>query len=126
MPERKAPYKTRKPQLVPQTEAIFQSAVIEFAWARGWLCYHTWRSDHSEKGWPDLVLAKEKAWDSDPNNLHDTAWTAILFRELKGIDAGGRRGRPTKEQELWLFTLRSAGLDAEVWWPDSRWMEELK
>lgn len=54
------------------------------------------------KGWPDLVLCKDRSDLGMPGLL--------LFRELKG---DGDRLRP--EQAAWIARLQAARQDAKVW-----------
>src|SRR3990172_10409409 len=80
-----------------QTEAEFQSAIVEYAQARGWLV-HAERPARSNKGWRtpiqgdpgflDLVLARG---EPDPR---------IIFAEVKSEE-----GRETKEQKAWGIVL---------------------
>jgi hypothetical protein len=58
--------------------------------------YHTWRSDRSNAGYPDLHVVG----------------TASLFRELKT-----ETGRVTDPQQHWLARLAAAGHDVGVWRP---------
>jgi hypothetical protein len=77
-------------------EKAFQSDVIREAKRAGWKVYHTFDSRKSTKGFPDLVLAKDR----------------VLYRELKT-----NTGETTVEQEGWLEVLKRAGADAGVWRP---------
>lgn len=61
------------------------------------LCYHVWRSDHSEKGFPDLVIVGVRG---------------VLFRELKN-----QKNKPTVHQQQWIQALQTAGADAGLWRP---------
>lgn len=85
------------------TEASFQGAVVEYAVLTGWLAYHTFDSRHSVKGFPDLVLVRER----------------VLYRELKT-----ESGRLGPRQQEWLDRLTAAGQDVKVWRP-SDWPEIL-
>lgn len=68
----------------------------------GWSFYHTWRSDHSEAGFPDCVLVK-------PGRL--------IFAELKS-----RTGKLTQAQETWLSLLQHSLPDVEVYtWRPTDW-----
>jgi len=52
------------------TEKAFQNHVLNAAKEQGWLCYFTWKSLHSPKGYPDLtMLHPEHGW--------------LIFAELK-------------------------------------------
>lgn len=55
------------------------------------------RVARTARGWPDLVIAGERG---------------VLFRELKTED-----GSTAAEQDMWLWLLHHAGLDAAVWRP---------
>jgi hypothetical protein len=81
------------------TEAQFLQAVRALAQMRGWMTYHTHRSDRSEPGFPDLVCVHP-----------DTG--QFLVAELKTD-----RGMPTKEQNAWLAALRLSGVAAYLWRP---------
>lgn len=85
-----------KPQLV-MTEAAFLGAIRDLAKTLGYATYHTYRSDRSEPGFPDLVLMRPPL---------------LLFRELKTD-----RGRLTAPQRRWLEELIACGQDAAVWRP---------
>ena len=87
------------------TEKQFMVDVMHYARLKGWLLYHTHRSDRSEPGFPDLVLVRSPR---------------IVFAELKT-----ERGRPTEDQALWLDELgRSGGatVEAHLWRP-SDWVQ---
>jgi hypothetical protein len=62
----------------------------------GLLGYHTFRSDKSEKGFPDWTIVG----------------TRTIFRELKRQSED-----PTKAQRKWLEALAASGEDADVWRP---------
>lgn len=79
------------------TEAALLAAVREIAQMQGWTTYHTYRSDRSEPGFPDLVLMRPPQ---------------MLFRELKSD-----RGRLKPEQRRWLTELAACGQDVGVWRP---------
>ena len=78
------------------TEKHFQSLVVKHAKSRNWLVYYTYDSRRSAKGFPDLVLVRNK----------------VLFRELK-TDTG----RLTDAQKAWGEKLKTAGADYAVWRP---------
>lgn len=61
-----------------------------------WKAYHTFFSDRSQAGWPDLALVRER----------------VLFAELKTTG-----GKLTDAQLEWLMALESAGAEVYVWRP---------
>lgn len=79
-------------------EKDFQQHVVDLARACGWLVFHDYDSRHSQPGFPDLVLVKNKR---------------LLFRELKAT----RTGKLTPAQIQWQTALLEAGADAGVWRP---------
>lgn len=103
---------TRRSQrsvLVAESEAEFLSKVRKLCFFYGLACYHTYRSDRSEPGYPDLTIVGARG---------------VMFRELK-VESG----RVTPMQKYWLDAMRSAGLDADVWKPSDfpdRVQRELK
>lgn len=84
---------------LPESELGFQGWAVDLALLRGWLVYHTFNSKHSVKGFPDLVLVREK----------------VLYRECKRDSED-----LTAEQAEWLTRLERAGADAGVWRPRDR------
>ena len=66
----------------------------------GWT--HHRRSEMTNPGWPDLVIKAP------------AGRAGVMFRELKK-----QRGRVTPDQQEWLDALTAAGMDADVWRPDS-------
>ena len=72
-----------------------------FAVSFGWRFYHPFLSMHSERGFPDVVLTRDR----------------IIFAELKRVG-----GKPTATQTEWLDALRAAGGEAYLWtaddWPE--------
>jgi hypothetical protein len=92
--------------MLAQTEAQFQTAVIEFARLSGWRVYHTHDSRHSEPGFPDLTMVRNGC---------------LIFAELKAD-----KGRLSPAQREWLADLETvAGWPAvEVYtWRPSQWSE---
>ncbi len=79
------------------TERELQDAIIEVAKLTGWMVYHTWRSDHSPAGFPDLVLVRDGR---------------LIFAELKSA-----KGKLTVNQRQWLRALERAGQEVYVWYP---------
>lgn len=80
------------------SERHLQDEVIRTAKRFGWeRIYHTWRSDHSERGFPDLVMLRGDRQ---------------LVVELK------REGEePTSDQLAWLEAFAAAGAETFTWWP---------
>ena len=72
------------------------ASVVQLAKLQHWTVYHTYNSQRSEPGFPDLVLVKHKC----------------IFRELKTD-----KGRITEPQKLWINKLQEAGADAKIWRP---------
>ena len=88
-----------KSQLPKETEAAFQRALVKMALHLGWTVYHTRFSFGSNRGFPDLVLAK--------------ALQPVIFAELKREGEG-----PTETQEAWGHVLSLAtGNEYYVWRP---------
>lgn len=81
------------------TETQLLEAVRELARIRGWLTYHTHRSDHSESGWPDLVCVHPRTGD-------------LVVAELKSA-----KGKVTAAQQEWIDALAVAGITVHVWRP---------
>lgn len=79
------------------TEVQLQNNVIDLVKIYGGRSFHVYDSRRSAAGWPDLVIRFPGY---------------ILFRELKTA-----KGRVSRDQQWWLDSLRSAGLDAGVWRP---------
>lgn len=84
------------------TEREFQAEVVKTARSCGWITYHTHDSRRSDKGFPDLVLVRER----------------VVFAELK-TDTG----RESAEQLEWMRRLKRAGAEAYVWRP--RHMDDI-
>lgn len=63
----------------------------------GWLTYHSFRSDHSEAGFPDLVLVRERLDpDGDPSNGRPL---------LLAVECKRQRTTLTPAQERWRRAL---------------------
>lgn len=74
--------------------------VIPAARKLGWKVYHTWNSQNSEAGFPDLVMVH-------PNQRR------LIFAELKS-----ETGRVSMSQRVWLTALgRVTGVEACLWRP---------
>jgi len=80
------------------TEKQLQAAVIEMCRVYGIACYHTYNSERSVPGWPDLALCGARGF---------------ITRELKA-----EYGKTTIEQEHWGWLLRQAGVSWDIWRPD--------
>ena len=80
------------------TEEQLQRNVVGSARELGWNVHFNWRSFHSPKGWPDLVLAKPPR---------------LIFAELKGP-----KGKLRPDQEMWRDVLRDCGQEWHLWRPD--------
>lgn len=83
-----------------QSEADFQSQVMELARTMGWVVYHVPDSRRvTARGMPDLTMIHERQ-------------RRLLFAELKT-----EKGKATEEQLLWLRVLGTAGVEAHLWRP---------
>jgi hypothetical protein len=86
------------------SEREFLQRVRQVARLFHWVTYHTHRSDHSEKGFPDLCMVRESQGDRPAR---------IAFAELKSA-----RGRLTLEQTEWLRVLGQVpGIEVYCWKP---------
>lgn len=83
-------------------EKVLQAAVEATAQSCGWLYHHTWNSQHSAAGFPDLVLVRGGR---------------LVFAELKTVD-----GKESAAQWKWLRELVAVGHDVGVytWRPCDR------
>lgn len=79
------------------TEAALQRAVEECARALGYMVYHTHDSRRSERGFPDLCLARARDG-------------RFIMAELKTD-----RGRVRPEQREWLAALAACGIETYLW-----------
>jgi hypothetical protein len=75
------------------TEKQFQQTVVDMARALGWRVYHTYDSRRSERGFPDLVLVRDR----------------IVYLELKTAT-----GKVSLDQQQWIAALTAAGATALV------------
>ena len=82
------------------TEKEFTQQVLDLAAANRWkLRYHTWRSDHSAAGFPDLVLVR---------------LSRIIFAELKTNFVL----KVNSAQQEWLDGLQLTGkVEVYLWRP---------
>jgi len=88
-------------------ERDFQRQVTDLARLYHWSWYHTYRSDRSPAGFPDLVLIRAER---------------LVFAELKSAD-----GQLTHMQQAWLDSLqRIKGIEVYLWRPaDLEEIEEI-
>jgi hypothetical protein len=82
-------------------ERDFQRDVLEIAKFYHWHHYHTHDSRRSPKGFPDLVLWRDR----------------VIFAELKAS-----RGRVSQEQTMVMDKLKEAGAEVYLWRPEN-WVE---
>ena len=80
------------------TEAQFTRQVVQLARTFQYAVYHTFMSKWSEKGFPDLCLAKAGR---------------LIFAELKS-----EIGKVSQKQEEWLDVLKAAGAETYIWRPN--------
>ena len=78
------------------SETSFQSDLVDLAETLGFLVYHTHDSRRSQKGFPDLVMVRER----------------VIYAELKR-----ETGKVTPEQQVWIETLTRAREEVYVWRP---------
>jgi len=83
------------------SEREFQATVLELAAWMGWRTYHTWRSDHSPAGYPDLTMVRGRR---------------IVYAELKS-----QWGRVSRQQAAWLDALLATGQCEVRLWRPSDW-----
>ena len=85
------------------TEKELSQNVVDAARSFGWMVYRTWRSIHSEAGYPDLTMVKPPR---------------VLFAELK------RQGqRATMAQIEWLESLGACPqVETYTWYP-MNWLD---
>lgn len=86
------------------TEKAWLGQIVQLAKTLGWKCYHPFLSIHSERGFPDLTLVRER----------------VVFVELKT-----EKGKLSPHQVNWVDSLRMAGAEVRVWRP-SNWDEAVK
>lgn len=84
-------------------ERAFREHVRKYAEAHHWLCYFTWRSDHSPAGYPDLTMCR---------------LSRVIWAELKSA-----KGRVTPEQLAWIDALSLTGKGEVYVWRPSHWKD---
>jgi hypothetical protein len=82
----------------PMTERQLQTAVLDLCRWLHLLAYHTHNSQHSARGFPDLVIVGPRG---------------LLFAELKTA-----HGRTTIDQRCWEAGIREAGASYALWRPE--------
>lgn len=94
---------TTAPRMISEKE--FMQAVIDLARQCGWMVYHTYRSNRSEPGYPDLTMVLDR---------NDAAGFPfrIFWVELKTQD-----GTLTAPQQTWIEAIRAAGGECYLWRP---------
>lgn len=85
------------PHALGMSENDLLAAVRHLAAYKGWLAYHTHRSERSEPGFPDLCMVKG---------------ARVIFAELKS-----QKGRVSGPQQEWLDALRLAPVEVYLWRP---------
>src|SRR5688572_27506852 len=101
-------------RVLPETEAGFTAAVIEYAQLKGWRTAH-FRPARTGKGWVTPVQGDGAGWP----DLFLIRGDRIVVAELKS-----GRGRLSPAQWAWLRAFTEAGIQAFVWGP--RDWEELE
>jgi len=82
--------------MASEPEKSLQDTVTKMAKALGWRLYHTYRSEKSEPGYPDLCMVRDGR---------------LIFAELKVVGKA-----PTMEQVRWLLDLaRVPGVEVYAW-----------
>jgi hypothetical protein len=97
------------------SEKDLLAMAVQAARLCGYLCYHTWNSSHSAKGYPDLTCCRL------PSPAHPDA--DLIIRELKT-----ERGKVTPAQQAWIDGFVANGIDAAILRPSNldAFIERLK
>lgn len=82
------------------TERQWQGQVEDLLQRFNWLYYHTWRSDHSAAGFPDITAVRDER---------------LVFLELKTDD--DKHSQPSDAQLEWLAALSRTGAHSGVYRP---------
>jgi hypothetical protein len=94
------------PRAAQLSERDWQQRVVDLAQIRGWRWHHTYNSQRSTPGWPDLAMTRRGRF---------------VVAELKTA-----KGRVTVEQRQWLDALAACpGLEVHTWRP-SDWPTVLE
>ncbi len=98
---RRRPATTLSELVATMPERELQNEVAQLAKVNHWMAYHTWRSDHSAAGFPDLVLLRGER---------------LIFAELKA-----KGNVPTEAQMGWLIALQATKkVETYLWYPYDR------
>lgn len=89
----------RRTEAKHMLEETLRQRVKALARELGWMSYHTYNSQKSDKGWPDMALVHPKRG-------------RFMVRELKR-----QKGKATKQQNEWLDAMWLAGVDVGIWRP---------
>lgn len=102
MPRRRVVRTAAAPKI---SEKQFQSQVERYARLNKWLVYHTWRSIHSAKGFPDLIMIRGGR---------------VVVAELKTLT-----GKLSPYQSEWLDAWAEVpGNTVKIWRPtDEDWQD---
>ena len=81
-----------------RTEAELMNAILRNARLLGYLAFHVDVPQHSDKGFPDIVICGHGI--------------------VRWIETKGPRGRVSERQQLWIDELVAAGQHARIAWLD--------
>lgn len=87
---------TKATKLPGINEKTFQRQIEDLCKTFGWKYYHTFNSQFSVSGFPDLVMVRER----------------VVYAELKSDT-----GKVSVKQQEWIDALRAAGEEAYIWFP---------
>jgi hypothetical protein len=96
---------TKKRTKIPILESELQSTIVEAAAKLGWLHYHTYNSQRSDFGYPDLTL------------VHDGK------KRVMWVECKSDSGKVTPEQTAWHDALARA--DQEVYLVFPKHLDEI-
>jgi hypothetical protein len=106
MSRQEAAFRSTTARRLVQPESSLQRQVLALAKAYGWRAYHSWSSQHSTAGFPDLVLLRPPR---------------LIFAELKRQDRN-----LSDDQAAWAEDLVAAGVEYYLWRPaDFQAIEEI-
>lgn len=90
----------KRSDLATVTEKDWQTFVVQLAQLSGWSVYHTFFSNRSASGWPDLVLMRPPE---------------LVIAELKS-----ESGKVTVSQQAYIEGLTACGIETHVWRPSDQ------